>query len=159
MEGIIDGEEYTKAAIKTLREGTSAEGMKNFLCEAKLACQFDYENIIKLYRVWMSASFYCLVFGYMDLGDLNKLLHSSGSRQQHMNPLDSSARSRTKSSLSNNPPQLNTQQLVSICHQIALGMKYFLSLQNVHCDLATRNCLVTTGLVMKIGEFGMSQTL
>lgn len=161
VDGIIDGEESTMAAIKTLREGTSAEGMKNFLHEAKLACQFDHENIIKLYGICMSESFYCLVFEYMDLGDLNEFLRNSASSTQRriMNPLDSSSRSRTESSLSNNPPRLNSQQLVSICHQIALGMEYFASLNHVHRDLATRNCLVGTGLVVKIGDFGMSQTL
>ena len=161
VEGLMDGEEFTMAAIKTLREGASAEGMKNFLHEAKLACQFDHENIIKLYGICMSESFYCLVFEYMDLGDLNEFLRCSASSIQRriMNPLDSSARSRTESSLSNNPPRLNSQQLVAICHQIALGMEYFAGLKHVHRDLATRNCLVGTGLVVKIGDFGMSQTL
>lgn len=161
VEGIMDGEEFTMAAIKTLREGTSAEGMKNFLHEAKLACQFDHENIIKLYGICMSHGFYCLVFEYMDLGDLNEFLRNSASSTQRrmMNPLDSSSRIRTESSLSNSPARLNTQQLVSICHQIALGMEYFASLNHVHRDLATRNCLVGTGLVVKIGDFGMSQTL
>ena len=161
VEGILDGEEFTMAAIKTLREGTSAEGMKNFLHEAKLACQFDHENIIKLYGICMSEGFYCLVFEYMDLGDLNEYLRNSASSTQRriMNPLDNSIRSRTESSLSNSPARLNSQQLVSICHQIALGMQYFASLNHVHRDLATRNCLVSTGLVVKIGDFGMSQTL
>ena len=161
VDGITDGEEFTMAAIKTLKEGTSAEGMKNFLHEAKLACQFDHENIIKLYGICMSEGFYCLVFEYMDLGDLNEYLRSSASSTQRrtMNPLDNSIRSRTESSLSNSPARLNPQQLVSICHQIALGMEYFASLNHVHRDLATRNCLVGTGLVVKIGDFGMSQTL
>ena len=161
VEKIVEGEEFTMAAIKTLREGSSAEGMKNFLHEAKLACQFDHDNIIKLYGICMSEGFYCLVFEYMDLGDLNEYLRGSASSTQrrYMNPLDSTSRSRTESSLSNNPPRLNIQQLVSICHQIALGMEYFASLNHVHRDLATRNCLVATGLVVKIGDFGMSQTL
>ena len=126
-----------------------------------MACQFNHENIIKLYGICMSENFYCLVFEYMDLGDLNEFLRSSASstQQRIMNSLDNSIRSRTETSLSNHPVQLNSQQLVSICHQIALGMEYFASLNHVHCDLATRNCLVGTGLVVKIGEFGMSQTL
>ena len=137
VEGIIEGEDYTTVAIKTLREGTSAEGMKNFLHAAKLASQFNHENIIKLYGICMSATFYCLVFKYMDLGDLNKFLCTSANSQQCIiNSLDTSARSRTESSLSNNPPQLNTQQLLSICYQIALGMTYLSSLKHIHCDLA-----------------------
>lgn len=38
-------------------------------------------------------------------------------------------------------------------------MVYLAGLHFVHRDLATRNCLVGQGLVVKIGDFGMSRDI
>ena len=43
--------------------------------------------------------------------------------------------------------------------QIASGMKYLETLNVVHLDLATRNCLVGDLYTVKISDFGMSRPL
>ena len=169
-EGILDDEKVTEVAVKTLKEEEHcSEALEDFVREAKLMFSFDHHNIVKILGVCTEEVPYYLVFEYMDKGDLAQFLRCSASSfQRHqMNPLDGRLRSRTESTLSDEPPSLTLEQLVDICRQIAGGMKYLAENNHVHRDLACRNCLAKScdreqtdsGLIIKIGDFGMSQNL
>ena len=53
--------------------------------------------------------------------------------------------------------EMESFSIISYSMQVAEGMVYISSKHLVHRDLATRNCLVATGLVVKIADFGMSR--
>ncbi|VDI12121.1 Hypothetical predicted protein [Mytilus galloprovincialis] len=54
---------------------------------------------------------------------------------------------------------LEKTDLIDISLQIANGMTYLTSKHFVHRDLATRNCLVGEGFVVKISDFGMARNV
>ena len=157
--GADEDEEGIDVAVKTLKEEATSEVKQDFIDEAKLMFTFDHPNILKIHGVCMSEMPYQLVFEYMDEGDLTKFLRSRASSQQRrlINPF--SYRSRTESSYSDDLASLTKTELLYICKQIADGMKYLAENNHVHRDLACRNCLIKSDLVVKIGDFGMSRNL
>ena len=157
VDRLKEGEGEVMVAVKTLREETS-EALENFVSEAKTMFAFDHPNIVKIHAVCMKEVPYYMVFEYMDKGDLAHFLQeNASSSQKRKNPFG--VHERTESSLSNNPPQLCCEQLADMCRQIASGMDYLSKKNHIHRDLACRNCLVSSPLNIKIGDFGMSQKL
>lgn len=59
--------------------------------------------------------------------------------------------------INENLKYLTINDLFSISIQVCNGMKYLAEQHFLHRDLATRNCLVTDGIIVKIGDFGMSR--
>ncbi len=162
--GIVEEGKEMMVAVKTLKSESSSEALSNFVHEAKLMFSFDHPNIVKIYGVCMSEMPYYMIFEFMDKGDLTQFLRGSASSAQRrlMNPFG--LRSRTESTLSDDPASLSDLQLVDICKQIASGMVYLAEKNHVHRDLACRNCLVQSdetgsGLTIKISDFGMSHNL
>ncbi|XP_021950355.2 mast/stem cell growth factor receptor kita-like isoform X1 [Folsomia candida] len=56
-------------------------------------------------------------------------------------------------------PCINTLYLVNWAYDIACAMEYLSSKKIIHGDLASRNVLLTEGLVAKVGDFGLSKQL
>ena len=159
VRGLVPDQEVTAVAVKNLLEEDNEAAVKAFVHEARIMSRFDHPSIVKLLAVSITSPPFYLVFEFMSEGDLNDYLHQRASSKQKRIINPSLPRSRTESALSNEPSELSSEQLLHICHQIAEGMQYLADHNHVHRDLATRNCLVGEKLVVKIGDFGMSQHL
>ncbi|XP_055083650.1 epithelial discoidin domain-containing receptor 1 isoform X3 [Periophthalmus magnuspinnatus] len=143
-------------AVKILRPDASKNARNDFLKEVKILSRLKDPNIIRLLGVCVSSDPLCMVTEYMECGDLNQYLS-----QRVL--LDKSGPSQTT-------PTISYPALISMASQIASGMKFLSSLNFVHRDLATRNCLVGGDRGedgadcggerhIKIADFGMSRNL
>ncbi|XP_068179227.1 epithelial discoidin domain-containing receptor 1 isoform X2 [Antennarius striatus] len=143
-------------AVKILRPDASKNARNDFLKEVKILSRLKDPNIIRLLGVCVSSDPLCMVTEYMECGDLNQYL-------SHRVLLD-------KTGPSHNSPTISYPALISMASQIASGMKFLSSLNFVHRDLATRNCLVGGERGedgedcggerhIKIADFGMSRNL
>ncbi|XP_065899406.1 ephrin type-A receptor 4-like isoform X2 [Dysidea avara] len=129
-----------EVAIKTLSTNSTDKNRVRFLQEAAIMCQFDHENVIKLYGVVTDAPT-MIVLEYMSCGDLRNLLVT-------LQPNDEDA---THVKL----PIL----LLKFCKEIAAGMEYLNGKKFIHRDLAARNVLLSNDLTCKVADFGMSRDL
>ncbi|XP_065154890.1 high affinity nerve growth factor receptor isoform X1 [Paramisgurnus dabryanus] len=134
-------------AIKTLKVANEST-RQDFQREAELLTVLQHEHIVRFYGVCTDGEPLAMVFEYMRHGDLNRFLRAHGPDARILDEVTF-------------PPlgQLTLPQMLQIAAQIASGMVYLASLHFVHRDLATRNCLVGEGLVVKIGDFGMSRDI
>ncbi|XP_028835865.1 high affinity nerve growth factor receptor isoform X2 [Denticeps clupeoides] len=134
-------------AIKTLKDANEST-RQDFQREAELLTVLQHEHIVRFYGVCTDGEPLAMVFEYMRHGDLNRFLRAHGPDARILDEVKI-------------PPmgQLTLPQMLHIAAQIASGMVYLASLHFVHRDLATRNCLVGEGLVVKIGDFGMSRDI
>uniref|UniRef100_A0A674CZP8 Discoidin domain-containing receptor 2 n=1 Tax=Salmo trutta TaxID=8032 RepID=A0A674CZP8_SALTR len=117
-------------AVKQLRADATNNARNDFLKEIKIMSRLNDPNIIQLLCVCVSSDPLCMVTEYMDNGDLNMFLS-----------------------------QREMENLLHMSVQISSGMRYLASLNFVHRDLATRNCLLDRRLTIKIADFGMSRNL
>ncbi|XP_041035652.1 high affinity nerve growth factor receptor-like, partial [Carcharodon carcharias] len=134
-------------AVKALKEATDSARL-DFQREAELLTFLQHEHVVKFYGVCTQGEPLIMVFEYMKHGDLNRFLRSQGPDATIL----TSGRDQPFG-------QLKLPQLLNIAKQIASGVMYLASLHFVHRDLATRNCLVGEGMVVKIGDFGMSRDI
>ncbi|KAL1279890.1 hypothetical protein QQF64_014490 [Cirrhinus molitorella] len=132
-------------AVKTLREDANKNARNDFLKEIRIISRLRDPNIIRLLAVCVESDPLCMITEYMENGDLNQFLSRHELQDEGVQAGDSAA--------------ISYRILIYMASQISSGMKYLSSLNFVHRDLATRNCLVGTNNTIKIADFGMSRNL
>ncbi|KAH9500701.1 Epithelial discoidin domain-containing receptor 1 [Bulinus truncatus] len=132
-------------AVKMLRPNADDRARADFHKEIKIMSQLKDLNIVRVLGVCTREEPLCMVVEYMKYGDLNQFLLD----HEGESPVAQATNTKT----------LSYGCLIYIASQIASGMKYLESLNMVHRDLATRNCLVGHHFLIKISDFGMSRSL
>ena len=150
--GVVPGKENCFVAVKILKEGASAQTKKEFFHEAALMHAFNHPNIVKLLGVCTEQEPLCMVFEFMELGDLNNFIRHNSPRWQESSASCGSRYGGPKYDIT-----LVTQ--VSMSLDITAGLAYLAENHYVHRDLATRNCLVGSDIRIKISDFGLSQDI
>ncbi|XP_006875683.1 PREDICTED: epithelial discoidin domain-containing receptor 1 isoform X3 [Chrysochloris asiatica] len=139
-------------AVKILRADATKNARNDFLKEVKIMSRLKDPNIIRLLGVCVQDDPLCMITDYMENGDLNQFLsaHQLEDKAAEGAPGDGDAAQG---------PTISYPMLLHVAAQIASGMCYLATLNFVHRDLATRNCLVGENFTIKIADFGMSRNL
>ncbi|XP_044773202.1 LOW QUALITY PROTEIN: epithelial discoidin domain-containing receptor 1 [Neomonachus schauinslandi] len=139
-------------AVKILRPDATKNARNDFLKEVKIMSRLKDPNIIRLLGVCVQDDPLCMITDYMENGDLNQFLsaHQLEDKVAEGAPGDREAAQG---------PTISYPMLLHVAAQIASGMRYLATLNFVHRDLATRNCLVGENFTIKIADFGMSRNL
>lgn len=135
-------------AVKTLREDANKNARNDFLKEIRIMSRLRDPNIVRLLAVCVDTDPLCMITEYMENGDLNQFLCKLSLKDKEKSEQEEEGTT-----------MVSYKKLTGMAVQIASGMKYLSSLNFVHRDLATRNCLVGKNYTIKIADFGMSRNL
>ena len=130
-------------AVKKLKPNAHKGQREAFDKEVKFMSHLQHSNVVRLLGVCSSEPAF-IMMEYMEEGDLSQFL------QRYSEITNAPTSSQT---------QIPTSTLIHMSIQISSAMKYLASLNFVHRDLATRNCLVGRNFVIKLADFGLSRSL
>ena len=139
-----DKSKSIRVAVKQFKKNPSASRKEAFDKELKFMSRLDHPNVIRTLGACVLDTPF-IMMEYMEIGDLGKYLQDFDSIVEGKDPPGNF--------------KISTGILTNMSAQIANAMKYLVSRNFIHRDLATRNCLVGQNHQIKIADFGMSRNL
>lgn len=133
-------------AVKFLTQNASEKEKVDFHRDVRILAALEDVSIARVLGVCTGEDPLCVIMEYLEHGDLNQFLKTHvASETTRTHPVGVKT--------------LSFNCLLYIATQIASGMRYLESLNFVHRDLATRNCLVGKAYQIKISDFGTDNEL
>lgn len=131
-----DTREPYRVAVKILHDGATDAEMQNYLSEAQIMLNFDHTNVLGIIGLCMPEQPWFMIIEYCEYADLRTFLRCCIiTPNMHVFPAEQ----------------------YYFGEQIAAGMQYLGSLGVVHRDLAARNCLLASGCIVKVADFGLAR--
>ncbi|XP_061572950.1 uncharacterized protein lmtk3 isoform X2 [Cololabis saira] len=129
----------SQAVVKELRVSASPLEQRKFLAESE-PYSLKHPNVLQCLGQCSESIPFLLVMEFCQLGDLKRYL-----------------RAQRKSD--GMTPDLPTRDLLTIqrmAYEITSGLLHLHENNYIHSDLALRNCLLTSDLTVRIGDYGLS---
>nr|XP_046256120.1 uncharacterized protein lmtk3 [Scatophagus argus] len=130
----------SQAVVKELRVSASPLEQRKFLAESEPYRSLKHPNILQCLGQCSESIPFLLVMEFCQLGDLKRYL-----------------RAQRKSD--GMTPDLLTRDLLTLqrmAFEITSGLLHLHENNYIHSDLALRNCLLTSDLTVRIGDYGLS---
>ncbi|XP_054275627.1 discoidin domain-containing receptor 2-like [Macrosteles quadrilineatus] len=133
-------------AVKFLLHNATEKEKLDFQRDVRILSALEDPNLARVLGMCSQEEPLCVVMEYMDHGDLCQFLQNHALAEPSVVGIPG-------------VKTLSYNCLLYMAAQIASGMRYLESLNFVHRDLATRNCLVGKGYLIKISDFGTDNDL
>ncbi|XP_034030542.1 uncharacterized protein si:dkey-40m6.8 isoform X2 [Thalassophryne amazonica] len=129
-----------QAVVKELRVSASPLEQRKFLAESEPYRSLKHPNILQCLGQCSESLPFLLVMEFCQLGDLKRYL-------------------RAQRKADGMTPDLPTSDLLTLqrmAFEITSGLLHLHENNYIHSDLALRNCLLTSDLTVRIGDYGLS---
>ncbi|XP_051575491.1 uncharacterized protein LOC127453281 isoform X3 [Myxocyprinus asiaticus] len=138
-EVLCDCSSY-QAVVKELRVSASPLEQRKFLAESEPYRSLQHPNILQCLGQCSESVPFLLVMEFCQLGDLKRYLRAQ------------------RKSDGMTPDLLNRDLLTlqRMAYEITSGLLHLHESNYIHSDLALRNCLLTSDLTVRIGDYGLS---
>ncbi|XP_077072610.1 uncharacterized protein lmtk3 isoform X2 [Siphateles boraxobius] len=138
-EVLCDCSSY-QAVVKELRVSASPLEQRKFLAESEPYRSLQHPSILQCLGQCSESIPYLLVMEFCQLGDLKRYLRAQ------------------RKSDGMTPDLLNRDllNLQRMAYEITSGLLHLHENNYIHSDLALRNCLLTSDLTVRIGDYGLS---
>ncbi|CAD5116194.1 DgyrCDS5110 [Dimorphilus gyrociliatus] len=135
---LLPGYRKSKVVVLKLNEEADPHDQLNFLLEASAYREVQHENVIKLHGQCVETTPFLLVLEYCTFGDLKQYLVG------HKVAFESISEKGL---------------LLRFACDIAAGLKALHEAKFIHRDIAIRNCLLSSDLTCKVGDYFINENI
>ncbi|XP_071326945.1 uncharacterized protein lmtk3 [Trachinotus anak] len=130
----------SQAVVKELRVSASPLEQRKFLAESEPYRSLKHPNILQCLGQCSESIPFLLVMEFCQLGDLKRYLRAQ----------------RKSDGMTPDLPMRDLLTLQRMAFEITSGLLHLHENNYIHSDLALRNCLLTSDLTVRIGDYGLS---